>query len=176
MWLTRVSIANPVMATMLMFALVVMGVFSYLSVPIDQFPNVEIPVVVVNTEYPGAAPESVENDVTRKIEEAVNTINGINQISSRSFEGYSTVIIQFDLSVDAELAAQDVREKIAGIKASFRREVKESRISRFDPADRPVVSYAVTSTNRQRSLRELTTLADRRRQARSPYLPEANGA
>ena len=153
MWLTRISIKNPVMAAMLMFALVVMGVFSYVSVPIDQFPNVDIPVVVVNTEYPGAAPESVENDVTRKIEEAVNTINGITQISSRSYEGYSAVIIQFDLGVDSGQAAQDVREKIATIKSKLRREVKEPKISRFDPADRPVVSYAVTTTNSSDSSR-----------------------
>jgi HAE1 family hydrophobic/amphiphilic exporter-1 len=159
MWLTRVSISNPVLAAMLMFALVVMGVFSYNRVPVDQFPDVEIPVVVVNTEYPGAAPESVENDVTRKIEETVNTINGVKQIHSRSHEGYSVIIIEFELSVDPAQAAQDVREKIAGIRAKFRREVKESKISRFDPADRPVVSYAVTTTG-QRSLRELTTLAD----------------
>lgn len=159
MWLTRISIQNPVLATMLMAVLVVMGIFAWTEVPVDQFPDVDIPVVVINTEYPGAAPESVENDVTRKIEEAVNTINGIHQISSRSYEGYSTVIVQFDLSINASNAAQDVREKVAGIRAKFRREVKEPKISRFDPADRPVVSFAVTS-NGQRSLRELTTLAD----------------
>ena len=78
MWLTRISIHNPVLAAMLMFALVVMGVFSYSRVPVDQFPNVEIPVIVINTEYPGASPESVENDVSRKLEETVNTISGVN--------------------------------------------------------------------------------------------------
>ncbi|SMB26143.1 Nodulation protein NolG [Sterolibacterium denitrificans] len=160
MWLTRVSIRNPVMAAMLMFALVVMGVFSYSRVPVDQFPDVEIPVVVVNTEYPGAAPESVENDVTRKIEETVNTINGVKQIHSRSYEGYSVIIIEFELTVDPAQAAQDVREKVSGIRAKLRREVKEPKISRFDPADRPVISYAITSLGDKRSLRELTTLAD----------------
>lgn len=160
MWLTRVSISNPVMAAMLMFALVVMGVFSYNRVPVDQFPNVEIPVVVVNTEYPGAAPESVENDVSRKIEETVNTINGVKQIHSRSYESFSVIIIEFELTVDPAQAAQDVREKIAGIKSKFRREVKEPKISRFDPADRPVISYAITSVGNKRSLRELTTITD----------------
>lgn len=160
MWLTRISISNPVMAAMLMFALVVMGMFSYSRVPVDQFPDVEIPVVVVNTEYPGAAPESVENDVTRKIEEAVNTINGVKEIHSRSHEGYSVIIIQFELSVDPSHAVQDVREKVSGIRSKFRREVKEPKISRFDPSDRPVISYAITSTGKQRSLRELTTIAD----------------
>ena len=106
MWLTRISIRNPVLAAMLMFALVVVGVFSYNRVPVDQFPNVEIPVVVVNVEYPGASPESVENDLTRKVEAAVNTIHGVKQISSRSFEGYSTTLIQFELTVEPPQAAQ----------------------------------------------------------------------
>ncbi|MEN9357834.1 MAG: hypothetical protein RL695_2005, partial [Pseudomonadota bacterium] len=160
MWLTRISIRNPVLAAMLMFALVVVGVFSYNRVPVDQFPNVEIPVVVVNVEYPGASPESVENDLTRKVEAAVNTIHGVKQISSRSFEGYSTTLIQFELTVEPPQAAQDVREKIASIRAQLPTEIKEPKISRFDPADRPVISYAITSSNPQRSLRELTTLAD----------------
>ncbi len=160
MWLTRVSISNPVLAAMVMFALVVVGMFSYRSVPIDQFPNVEIPVVVVNVEYPGASPASVENDVTRRIEESVNTIHGVKQISSRSFEGYSTTIIQFELTVEPNQAAQDVREKIAGIRAQLPPEIKEPKISRFDPADRPVISFAITSTDPKRSQRELTTLAD----------------
>lgn len=160
MWLTRISIHNPVLAAMLMFALVVMGVFSYSRVPVDQFPNVEIPVIVINTEYPGASPESVENDVSRKLEETVNTINGVKQIHSRSYEGYSSIIIEFELTVDPAQAAQDVREKIAGIRSKLRREIKEPKISRFDPADRPVVSYVITSTDPHRNLRELTTIAD----------------
>ncbi|MFZ9406876.1 MAG: efflux RND transporter permease subunit, partial [Burkholderiaceae bacterium] len=83
MWFTRISIGNPVLATMMMMAFVGLGLFSYQRLAVDQFPDVNFPVVVVQTEYPGAAPEIVESDVTRKIEEQVNTISGINKISSR---------------------------------------------------------------------------------------------
>jgi HAE1 family hydrophobic/amphiphilic exporter-1 len=158
MWFTRVSIANPVFATMMMAALLVLGAFSYSRLPVEQFPDVSFPVVVVQTEYPGASPENVEEEVTRRVEEAVNTISGIKTLSSRSYEGLSVVIIEFDLSIDPKLAAQDVREKIALIRSGFRDEIKEPRVSRFNPDDFPIVSVAVRSTGR--SLRELTTLAD----------------
>ena len=97
MWFTRISIANPVLATMVMLAFVVLGLFAVNRLKVDQFPNVEFPFVVVSTEYPGASPEVVEIEVTRKIEEASNTVAGINQIFSRSYEGMSVVIVQFNL-------------------------------------------------------------------------------
>jgi HAE1 family hydrophobic/amphiphilic exporter-1 len=143
---------------MMMAALLVLGAFSYSRLPVEQFPDVSFPVVVVQTDYPGASPENVEEEVTRRIEESVNTISGIKTLSSRSYEGLSVVIIEFDLSIDPKLAAQDVREKIALIRSSFRDEIKEPRVSRFNPDDFPVVSVAVQSAGR--SLRELTTLAD----------------
>ena len=158
MWFTRVSISNPVFAIMMMAALLVLGLFSYSRLPVEQFPDVSFPVVLVQTEYPGASPESVEEEVTRRVEESVNTISGIKTLSSRSYEGLSVVIIEFDLSIDPKLAAQDVREKIALIRSGFREEIKEPRVSRFNPDDFPIVSVAVQSSSR--SLRELTTLAD----------------
>src|SRR5688572_2812999 len=158
MWFTRISISNPVFATMMMAALLVLGAFSYSRLPVEQFPDVSFPVVVVQTEYPGASPENVEEEVTRRVEESVNTISGIKTLSSRSYEGVSVVIIEFDLSIDPKLAAQDVREKIALIRSGFRDEIKEPRVSRFNPDDFPIVSVSVQSTGR--SLRELTTLAD----------------
>ncbi|HYX62972.1 MAG TPA: efflux RND transporter permease subunit, partial [Burkholderiales bacterium] len=162
MWFTRISIANPVFATMMMAALLVLGVFSYSRLPVEQFPDVSFPVVVVDTEYPGASPESVEEELTRKIEESVNTISGIKTLSSRSYEGRSVVIIEFDLTVDPKLAAQDVREKVALVRPTLREEIKEPKISRFNPDDFPIASVAVTSSSLSggRSLRELTTLAD----------------
>jgi HAE1 family hydrophobic/amphiphilic exporter-1 len=162
MWFTRISIGNPVLATMMMVAFVVLGLFSYKRLRVDQFPDVTFPIVVVQTDYPGAAPETVESDITRKVEEAVNTINGINSLTSRSYEGQSIVIIEFALMVDPAQAAQDVREKVALIKAAFRREVKEPRVTRFDPSDRPIFSVAVTNDadKGRYSLRELTTIAD----------------
>src|SRR5215216_7902152 len=99
MWFTRVSLKNPVFATMVMFAIVVLGLFAYGRLKVDQFPNIDFPVVVVQTEYPGASPEIVESEVSKKVEEAVNTIAGINQLYSRSYEGVSVVIVQFNLDV-----------------------------------------------------------------------------
>ena len=162
MWFTRISIGNPVLATMMMMAFVVLGLFSYQRLRVDQFPDVTFPVVVVQTEYPGAAPETVESDITRKVEEAVNTINGINSLTSRSYEGQSVVIVEFLLTVDPAQAAQDVREKVALIKANFRKEVKEPRVTRYDPADRPIFSLAVMNdaSKGKYTMRELTTIAD----------------
>ena len=162
MWFTRISINNPVLATMMMAALLVLGLFSYQRLRVDQFPDITFPVVVVQTDYPGASPETVESDISRKIEEAVNTINGINSLTSRSYEGSSVVIIEFLLTVDPAQAAQDVREKVALVKASFRKEVKEPKVTRYDPADRPIYSVSVTNDDniKQRSFRDLTTIAD----------------
>ncbi|MFB0915314.1 MAG: efflux RND transporter permease subunit, partial [Burkholderiaceae bacterium] len=91
MWFTQVSLRNPVFATMVMLAIVVLGIFSYQRLQIDQFPSVDFPVVVVYTAYPGASPEIVETDVSKKIEEALNTVSGINTITSRSYQGTSVV-------------------------------------------------------------------------------------
>jgi HAE1 family hydrophobic/amphiphilic exporter-1 len=161
MWFTRISIDNPVFATMMMAALLVLGAFSYSRLPIEQFPDVSFPVIVIDTEYPGASPESVEEELTRKLEESVNTVSGIKTLSSRSYEGRSVVIIEFDLTIDPKLAVQDVREKVAIVRPALRDEIKEPRISRFNPDDFPIASVAVTSASGSgRSLRELTTVAD----------------
>jgi len=167
MWFTRVSLKNPVFATMVMLALVVLGIFSYQRLQVDQFPNIDFPVVVVITDYPGASPEIVESEVTKKVEEGVNSIAGINALTSRSYEGQSVVIIEFQLYVDGRKAADDVREKVASVRPLFRDEVKDPRVLRFDPASRPVWSVAVLPTAlegdksaRQPSAVELTNWAD----------------
>ena len=143
MWFTRVSLKNPVFATMVMLAIVVLGLFSYNRLQVDQFPNVDFPVVVITTEYPGASPEIVESEVTKKIEEGVNSIAGINALTSRSYESMSVVIIEFQLQIDGRKAADDVREKVGIIRPTLRTEVKEPRVLRFDPASRAVWSLAV---------------------------------
>jgi HAE1 family hydrophobic/amphiphilic exporter-1 len=152
MWFTRVSISNPVFATMLMVGLLVLGLFSYGRLAVEQFPNVEFPVVVVSTKYAGASPEVVESDITRRIEEAVNTISGLKTLTSRSYEGQSLVIAEFDLKSDAAQAAQDVREKVAAVRAVFRKEVDEPVITRFNPEEFPIISLAIRSP--KRSVRE----------------------
>jgi HAE1 family hydrophobic/amphiphilic exporter-1 len=145
MWFTRVSLHNPVFATMAMLALVVLGWFSLQRLQIDQFPNIDFPTVVVITEYPGASPEIVESEVTKKIEEAVNPIGGISNLTSRSYEGQSIVIIEFGLQSEGRKAADDVREKVAGVKPLLRPEVKDSRVLRFDPSAKAIWSMAITA-------------------------------
>ena len=161
MWFTRVSIGNPVMAVMVMLAFVVLGFVGVQRLKVDQFPNIEFPTVVVSTDYPGASPEIVEIEVTRRIEESLNTIAGISQLFSRSYEGVSVVIVQFDLSMDGRKAADDVREKLALVRPGFRPEVKESRVQRFDPASRPVFTLALTSPDGSRTATDLADVADR---------------
>ena len=160
MWFTRLSIGNPVMAVMVMLAFVVLGLFSYQRLKVDQFPDIDLPAVVVQIDYPGASPEIVESEVTKKVEEAVNTIAGIDALLSRSYEGVSVVVVQFNLNTDGRKAADDVREKLAIVKPSFRAEVKEPRVSRFDPSAAPIFTVALTSPDGSRSVQELTTTAD----------------
>jgi HAE1 family hydrophobic/amphiphilic exporter-1 len=143
MWFTRVSLHNPVFATMVMMAIVVLGLFSYQRLQVDQYPSIDFPVVVVTADYPGASPEIVESEVTKKLEEGVNSIAGINALTSRSYEGQSVVIIEFQLHIDGRKAAEDVREKVALLRPLLRTEVKEPRVLRFDPSSRAVWSLAV---------------------------------
>ncbi len=159
MWFTRVSITHPVFATMLMLALMVLGLFSSQRLSVEEFPDVKFPIVVVNTTYPGAAPEIIETDVSRKVEEAISAVNGIKNLYSYSYEGLSVVIAEFELTVNPEIAVQDVREKVAAVKRQFRKEVDEPTISRYNPDERPIVSVALTSDTV--SLRDLTTRADK---------------
>ncbi len=162
MWFTQVSLKNPVFATMMMLAIVVLGLFSYQRMQVDQFPNIDLPVVVVTADYPGASPEIVESEVTKKIEEGVNSIAGVSALTSRSYEGQSVVIIEFQLYINGRKAAEDVREKISAIRPNLRTEVKEPRVLRFDPASRAIWSVAVLPENAatKMSAVELTNWAD----------------
>jgi HAE1 family hydrophobic/amphiphilic exporter-1 len=149
MWFTRVSLKNPVFATMVMLALVVLGLFAYQRLKVDQFPNIDFPVVVISTEYPGASPEIVESEVSKKIEEGVNAIAGINALTSRSYENQSVVVIEFQLHIDGRKAAEDVREKVASIRPNLRTEVKEPKVLRFDPSSKAIWSLAVVPDKSQ---------------------------
>ena len=158
MWFTEVCIRNPVFTVMMMLALLVVGAFSYQRLAVDQFLDVDFPVVVVRTDYPGASPAAVEAEVTRKIEAVVNAIGGVKSITSRSLEALSVVTVEFDLDVDPVLAAQDVREKVALIRSGFRQGVEEPGISRFNPDDLPILSLAILSE--AQDPRDLTALAE----------------
>ncbi len=160
MFLTRISVTHPVFATMMMVALLVMGAFSLQRLGLDQYPNVDVPVVVVVTSYPGATPETVETEVTRPVEDALNAIGGLDEVTSTSYEGRSVVVAKFKLEVQSSAAAQEVRDKIAAIEAIFPKDAKKPVISRFDPAAEPVLSVAISSTSLD--VPALTTLADQR--------------
>jgi len=159
MWITRVSINNPVFATMVMVALTVLGLFSYARLRVEQMPDVTLPFLVVQTQYPGASPEAVEIDVTKPIENAVNGVSGVKLVRSFTAEGVSSVFIEFRLDTDMMRAMQDVRDKVAVVRPAFPRDVKEPLVVRADTEnEEPVVSLAVMS--RTTDLRELTSLTD----------------
>jgi hydrophobe/amphiphile efflux-1 (HAE1) family protein len=159
MWITQTSIKQPVFATMVMCALLVLGVFSYNRLRVERMPEVTYPIVFISVQYPGASPEAVENDITRPIEEVVNTVNGVRLIRSNTYEGRSETGVELRLDANVERAVQDVRDKIALIRPGFPREAKDPLVLRgdFDNAQ-PVVSLAVTS--KARSMRELSTMTD----------------
>lgn len=158
MWLTRVSINNPVFAVMIMLALMVIGLLATFRMKVEEFPNIEFPFVVVNTVYSGASPEVIETDITKKIEDQVNTIAGVKEVTSVTQQGLSQVIVQFDLNIPSDVAAQNVRDKLALVTPSFRDEVTTPIVAQYNPADAPVVS--VTFRSDKMSLRELSTYLD----------------
>jgi HAE1 family hydrophobic/amphiphilic exporter-1 len=154
MKLADVSIRRPVFATMMIMSLVVLGLFSYLKLNVDLYPNVDIPFVVITTVLPGAGPEQIETDVTKIIEDAVNPVEGVDYIQSASQENVSLVIIAFKLEINGKDAAQDVREKIAAIRAQLPTEIEDPVIQRYDPASFPIMNLTVSGNM---SDKEITT-------------------
>ena len=159
MFLSNLSIKQPVFATMMVVALVVIGIFSYTELKIDLFPNVDIPVVSVNTQYPGVAPETVETEVTKRIEEAVNPISGIRHINSTTTEGFSSVVVEFQLGTNIVTSLQEIQNKINGVRSLFPREVKEPVIQQLRMEELPILSVAVLSPNLD--AKALTTLSEK---------------
>jgi hydrophobe/amphiphile efflux-1 (HAE1) family protein len=159
MWITRVSINNPVFATMVMVAITVLGLFSYARLPVEQMPEVSLPFLIVQTSYPGASPEQIEVDITKPLENAINGVAGVKLIRSLSLEGQSSVFAEFRLDTDMMRAMQDVRDKVALVRPTFPRDAKDPFILRADNENQePVVSLAVMSSTT--GLRELTSLTD----------------
>ncbi len=155
MKLADVSIRRPVFATMMIMALVVLGMFSFVKLNVDLYPDVDIPYVIVTTVLPGAGPEQIETDVTKKIEDAINTVSGIDFMQSTSQENVSLVVIAFKLEVDGKAAAQDVREKVAAIRANLPTEIKDPVIQRYDQASLPIMSLAVSGARSQKDITEI---------------------
>src|SRR5258708_4492694 len=141
MGIPKPSITHPVFAPMVMGALCVLGLFSYNRLRVERMPEITVPFVFIQIQYPGAAPEAVENDINKPVEEVVNTVNGVKTLRSNAFEGRGETYIEFRLETPMERAVQDVRDKIAMIRPTFPKEAKDPLILRgdFDNAQ-PVVS------------------------------------
>jgi len=170
MWITQVSIRNPVFATMVMAALCVLGIFSYTQLRVERLPDISPPIVFVGVAYPGASPEATEAELTRPIELALNGIAGVKMIRSNSLEGRSETVVEFRLDADMNRAVQDVRDRVAVLQPSFPRDAKPPSVARFDNENaQPTVYLALLAP--ERSARELSLLADqtvRKRLERSP--------
>ncbi|HEY5764533.1 MAG TPA: efflux RND transporter permease subunit, partial [Candidatus Deferrimicrobiaceae bacterium] len=160
MFLSNLSIRRPIFASVMMLALVTLGVFSYRRLAIDMFPDVEFPVITIVTRYPGASPETVEREVSKRIEEAVNPIAGVKHVTSMSRESVSTVIVEFRLEVRINEASQEARAKVSAIRGDLPGGIEEPIIQKLDFSAMPVVSLAVRSETL--SPRDLTTMVDKR--------------
>ncbi|RJP20256.1 MAG: RND transporter [Deltaproteobacteria bacterium] len=169
MFLSDLSIRRPIFAAVMMLALVTLGAFSYKRLAVDMFPDVEIPVVTIVTKFPGASPESVEREVSKKIEEAVNPIAGVKKVLSISRESVSTVMVQFQLEVKLNDGAQEARAKIASIRGELPQGIEEPIIQKLDFAAAPIVSLAVRSD--ALSPRDLTTLVEKKVKRRFENIP-----
>ena len=157
MWLAETSIKRPVFATMFITALVVLGLVSYPEIGVDLYPKIDFPIVSINTQLRGASPEIMDIDVTDKIEEVINTINGVKTITSSSLEGVSNITVEFVLERDIDLAVQDVREQISTIRSRLPTDILEPVIRKVDPDATPVLWLMVTGPQ---SIRDLSTYTD----------------
>ena len=156
--LAKLCIQRPVFATMLITSLVVVGIFSYFSLGVDLFPKVDIPTVQVTVSDPGASPEEIETEITKKLEDTVNTISGIDELRSISSEGQALVLIQFELDKNGDVAAQEVQNKVNLVVNDLPQTAKQPVVLKFDPDAAPVLQIAVSAP---RTLRDLTMIADK---------------
>src|SRR5437762_581621 len=165
-WLAALCVKRPVFATVLILSLTVIGIFSFTRLGVDRFPKIDFPTITVTTLQPGAAPEQIETEITDKIEEAVNTISGIDDLRSVSSEGISQVIVSFVLEKDTDVAAQEVRDKVNGALPRLPKTIQQPRVDKMDPDAAPVLSLALTANQ---PVRDITEYADKvlRRQLES---------
>ncbi|MGA2600398.1 MAG: efflux RND transporter permease subunit, partial [Bryobacteraceae bacterium] len=157
--LARLCIRRPVFATMLILSLVVVGIFSFFSLGVDLFPKIDIPAVAVIVSNPGASPEEIETEITKKVEDAVNVISGIDELRSVSSEGQSQVVVSFELSKNGDIAAQEIQNKVNLIIPDLPQTAKQPVVQKFDPDATPILQIAVSAP---RSLRDVTMIADKK--------------
>ncbi|MEI6568976.1 MAG: efflux RND transporter permease subunit, partial [Verrucomicrobiota bacterium] len=156
--LADLCIRRPVFATMMNLLLVVLGWFSFQNIGVDQMPNVDLPIITVSTTLRGASPEEIETSVTKPLEEIINTVQGIDELSSVSLEGVSSITVQFLMDRNRDSAAQDVRDKVNTILARLPEGTDAPIIDKFDVDASPVVTIGVSAP---RDLKEITFVADK---------------
>src|SRR2546422_9276206 len=157
--LAEICVRRPVFATMLILSLTVVGIFSFNSLGVDLFPKIDLPTITVSVVNPGASPQEIETEITDKVEGAVNTISGIDELRSTSIEGVSQVFITFLLEKNADVAADEVGNKIDLIANDLPETAEVPIGQKLDTDATPVLRIAVSAP---RSLREVTDLADKR--------------
>ena len=157
-WLASLCVRRPVFAWVLVLSLTVVGLFAFGRLGVDRFPNVDIPTISVTTRLPGAAPEQIETEVTDKIEESVNTISGIDTLTSNSSEGISQVVVSFKLEKNADIAAQEVRDRLNRVLPQLPRTVLQPTVEKLDFTASPVITVAVTA---DKPVRDITEFADK---------------
>ncbi|MDC3960785.1 efflux RND transporter permease subunit [Polyangium jinanense] len=165
-WLAAICVRRPVFATVLVLILTVVGLFSYVQLGLDRFPKVDFPAVVITTILPGSAPEEVETEISDKIESAVNTISGIDELRSSSSEGVSMVIVTFVLEKDVDVASQEVRDKVNAVLNELPPGIEQPVIAKMDPDAAPILTLALSGPG---NVRDVTEIADKtvRRQIES---------
>ena len=156
--LAALCIRRPVFATVLILSLVVVGLFAYMSLGVDRFPKVDFPTIIITTRLVGAGPEEIETEITDKIEEAVNTISGIDQLISASSEGTSLVTVSFELEKDSDVAAQEVRDRVNSVLAELPRAADPPVIEKIDPDAAPILSVSLAGPA---PIRDITEFADK---------------
>jgi HAE1 family hydrophobic/amphiphilic exporter-1 len=158
MFISDTAIKRPVLTVVAMMMLVVFGVVALFQLDTDEYPEIDAPVVVVAIPYPGASPDVVEREVIDPIEEAISGISGIDRMRSNSLDSFANIIVEFDFSKDPRLATQEIRDKISEIRNDLPTEMEEPILTQFDPADRPILSLALTSPGLSGA--ELTRIVD----------------
>ena len=132
-WLAHICVKRPIFATVLVLVICVVGLFGYTKLGVDRFPKIDLPIVVIMTVLPGAAPEDVETEISDKIEEAVNTIGGIDELRSISSEGVSQVVVTFTLEKNIDVASQEVRDRLNGILPNLPKNIEQPVVNKVDP-------------------------------------------
>jgi HAE1 family hydrophobic/amphiphilic exporter-1 len=155
----EVFVRRPVFTTMLLVSLVVLGLASFVQLGVDIFPKVDLPTITITTRLPGASPEEIESQITKPIEEVVNTIAGLDELRSSTIEGQSQVFVTFILERNVQEAANDVREKVGAILNNLPAGTESPIVEKVDPDSAPVLAVVVSG---QRSAREITEIADKR--------------